>query len=140
MQVIPYLSFNGQCEEAFTLYARVLGGTLGTIFRYAGSPMANQVPDDWQDKVMHTGLKIGPMELNGADVAPPGYEPPTGFSLALQLTSTDDAERIFGELAANGTITVPLEQTFWAARFGMVVDRFGIPWMINCDGSGQAAI
>ena len=73
----------------------------------------------------------------GGDVAPDRYEEPKGFSLSLQITSTDDAERIFHALAKDGRVVVPLAQTFWATRFGMVVDRFGIPWLVNCEGADQ---
>ena len=135
MQMNPYLSFSGQCEAAFTCYERCFGGQLGAIFRYAGSPMASQVPEDWQDKVMHGSLTVGGQVLMGGDVVPAAYEAPKGFSLSLQITSTSEAERIFHELAKEGRVTVPLEKTFWAARFGMVVDRFGIPWLINCEES-----
>jgi PhnB protein len=75
----------------------------------------------------------------GADVATDHYEEPKGISLSLQIRSTADAERIFHNLAKNGRVVLPLEKTFWAARFGMVVDRFGIPWLINCEGSDQPA-
>src|SRR5262245_7076696 len=136
MQVNPYLSFDGQCEAAFRLYEQCLGGQLGEIFRYGGSPMAGGVPDDWHDKVMHASLKIGDVVLNGGDVAQ-GYEPPRGFSLAIHMENAADAERIFGELGKDGTIVMPLEKTFWAVRFGMLVDRFGIPWLINC---GEARV
>ena len=139
MQVNAYLSFNGQCEAAFKFYEQCLGGQLGAIFKYAGTPLAEQVPADWQDKIMHGSLTIGQQVLNGGDVAPDRYEAPKGFSLSLQITDTAEAERIFRALATDGTILVPLEKTFWAARFGMVVDRFGIPWMINCDGSEVTA-
>jgi PhnB protein len=135
MQMTPYLSFKGQCEAAFKFYEQCLGGQLGMIFRYAGSPMADQVPADWQDKVMHGSLTLGGQLLMGGDVAPDRYEEPRGFSLSLQITSTADAERIFRQLAEDGRVVMPLEQTFWAARFGMVVDRFGIPWLINCEGN-----
>lgn len=137
MQMNPYLSFKGQCEAAFTLYAQCLGGQLGTIFRYAGTPLAEQVPADWQDKVMHSSLTVGGQVLMGGDLAPDRYEEPRGFSLSLQITSTSEAERIFHELAKDGRVVVPLEKTFWAERFGMVVDRFGIPWLINCEESHQ---
>jgi PhnB protein len=139
MQVNPYLSFSGQCEAAFKFYEQCLGAQLGTIFRYAGTPLADQVPADWRDKVMHGSVTIGELVLMGGDVAPDRYEEPKGFSLSLQIKSTIEAERIFRELSKDGRVTVPLEQTFWAARFGMVVDRFGIPWLINCEGSEQPA-
>jgi PhnB protein len=139
MQINPYLSFNGQCEAAFKFYEQCLHGEIGAIFRYAGTPLAHQVPAEWQDKVMHVSLKVGEQVLFGGDVAPDHYVPPKGFSLSLQLKDPAEAERIFHELSKEGLVSVPLEQTFWAARFGMVVDRFGIPWLINCEGTAEAA-
>jgi PhnB protein len=138
MQVVPYLSFKGDCEAAFALYERCLGGTIGPIFRYGGSPMAGDAPPEWADKIMHASITIGDLLLMGADVVPPGYEAPRGMSLSLQLTSTADAERIFRDLADGGRVVMPLEKTFWAERFGMVVDRFGIPWLINCEGADSS--
>jgi len=137
MQMNPYLSFKGDCEEAFKLYEKCLGGQPGAIFRYAGSPMADSVPADWSDKIMHGSITIGDQTLMGADVTPDQYEEPKGFSLSLQIKSTADAERIFHELAKDGRVLMPLEKTFWAALFGMVIDRFGIPWLINCEESDQ---
>jgi PhnB protein len=137
MQVTPYLSFNGQCEAAFRCYEQCLGGQLGALFRYAGSPMADQVPADWQDKVMHGSLTVGEQVLMGGDVAPDRYEEPKGFSLSLQINSTTEAERIFQELGKDGKVAMPLGKTFWAERFGVLVDRFGIPWLINCEVSEQ---
>ena len=133
MQMDPYLSFKGDCEAAFRLYERCLGGQVGAIFRYGGSPMAGEVPADWADKVMHGTVTIGNRVLMGADVAPDRYEAPRGFSLSLQIASTAEAERVFHDLAEAGRIVMPLAETFWAARFGMLVDRFGIPWLINCE-------
>jgi PhnB protein len=133
MQINPYLSFNGHCEEAFTFYARCFGGHLGAIFRYAGSPLEAQAPAHWQDKVMHGSVTVGEQVLMGGDVAPDRYEQPKGFTLSIQITSTAEAERIFHELSQGGQVSIPLEQTFWAARFGVLVDRFGIPWQVNCE-------
>jgi PhnB protein len=137
MQMSPYLSFKGECEAAFKFYAQCLGAQLGPIFRYAGSPLADSVSADWSDKVMHGSVTIGDQVLMGADVAPDQYEEPKGFSLSLQIESTTDAERIFREMATGGRVVIPLEKTFWAARFGMVVDQFGIPWLINCEGADE---
>ena len=133
MKINPYVSFKGDCEAAFNFYERSLGGRLGPLFRYAGSPMADQVPPDWQDKVMHGSVIVGELQLMGADVMPLGYVEPKGFSLSLQMDNPAEAERIFDALSKDGSITLPLEKTFWAERFGMVVDRFGIPWLINCE-------
>ena len=135
----PYLSFKGDCEAAFNFYAQSLDGELGPTFRYGGSPFVNDVPADWSEKIMHGSVTIGDQVLMGADIAPDRYEEPKGFSLSLQITSTADAERIFDQLSKDGRIIVPLEKTFWAERFGMVVDRFGIPWLINCEKSIQAS-
>ena len=138
MQMTTYLSFKGQCEAAFTFYEQCLGARVGTLFRYAGSPLANDVPADWQDKVMHGSVTVGTQELMGGDIAPERYEEPKGFSLSLQLSDTAEAERIFDGLSAGGRVVMPLEKTFWAARFGMVVDRFGVPWLVNCDRADAA--
>jgi PhnB protein len=101
--------------------------------------MVDQVPADWQDKVMHGTLMIGDQVLMGGDVAPDRYEEPRGFSLSLQITSAMEAERLYHELRAGGRVVMPLEKTFWAERFGMVVDRFGIPWLINCEGTDSSS-
>lgn len=139
MQMNAYLSFKGGCEEAFRFYERCLGAQVGPIFRYGGSPAAEQAPAGWEEKVMHGSVTVGGQTLMGSDVTPDRYEAPKGFSLSLHPTSTVDAERIFRELAGGGSVLMPLEKTFWAERFGMLVDRFGIPWMINCEGAGSAA-
>jgi PhnB protein len=101
--------------------------------------MANAVPPEWADKVMHANLTIGEQLIQASDVLPAQYEEPKGFTLSLQIKSAADAERIFAELATNGTVRMPLEKTFWAERFGMVVDRFGVPWLINCEGADSAS-
>jgi PhnB protein len=134
MEMAPYLSFKGECEAAFTFYEKCFGGRRGEMFRYAGSPIADQVPANWADKIMHGSVTVGDKLLMGADVASERYEEPKGFSLALHLKSTAETERIFHELARNGKVVMPLEKTFWAERFGMLIDRFGIPWAINCEG------
>ena len=138
MQVNPYLSFKGQCEEAFRFYAQCLGGTLGPVFHYGGSPLAGEAPAGWQDRVMHGSVRIGDRVLAGADIVPARYEEPKGISLSIDLHDAAEAERIFGELAAGGRVLMPLAKTFWAERFGVVVDRFGIPWLINCEGPAPA--
>ena len=135
MEMTPYLSFKGDCEAAFKFYEQSLNAQPGPIFRYSGSPMAEQVPADWSDKIMHGSLTVGNQVLMGADVAPDQYQEPKGFSLSLQIKSVADAERIFRDLTNGGRVVMPLEKTFWAARFGVVLDRFGIQWLINCEGS-----
>src|SRR3954468_9348774 len=101
----PYLSFNGDCEAAFRFYEQCLDAkVIGEIFRYAGTPLAGQVPADWQSKVMHASLTIGDQVLMGGDVAPDQYERPKGFSLSLQIENTAQATRIFNLLARDGTV------------------------------------
>ena len=134
MKMNPYLSFKGDCEAAFMYYQQHLGGELGAVFRYGGSALSGNVPADWPDKIMHGSIIIGGQTLQAADVAPDQYETPQGFSLTLQIKSAADAERMFAALADGGQIRMPLEKTFWAERFGVVVDRFGVPWIINCEG------
>ncbi len=133
MKASTVLSFKGDCEAAFKFYEQHLGGQPGPIFRYAGSPMADSVPEEWGDKIMHGSIVVGDLLLMGSDVLMKQYEEPKGFSLSLQMSDTAEAERIYNALAPDGTVLMPLEKTFWAARFGSVVDRFGIPWLINCE-------
>ena len=95
--------------------------------------MADVVPEGWGSKIMHGSMRIGGKLLEGADVPPERYEPPKGFSLSVNVVSADEAERVFGKLGEGGAVRYPIAKTFWSERFGMVVDRFGIPWMINCE-------
>jgi PhnB protein len=137
-EVSAYLNFQGECEAAFKFYEQVLGARVGQIFRYAGTPLEATVPADWSDKVMHGSVTIGQQLLMGADVGPDRYEAPKGFSLSLSVESAADADRVFEELGKGGRVLLPLEKTFWAERFGMVVDRFAIPWMVSCESAEQA--
>lgn len=133
MQLNPYLTFNGQCEAAFKFYERCLGGKIEAMIPHAGTPVEQHVPPEWCKKILHARLTMGGEVLMGSDAPPDRYEEPKGFSVSLQIKDPADAERIFAALAENGVVRMPLQQTFWAARFGMLVDRFGTPWMINCD-------
>lgn len=132
MHVHPYLTFGGDCAEAIRFYAETLGGRIETMFTHAESPMANQNPA-WRDKIMHARLVVGDTVLMGSDRPPDDREPVSGFSVSLNVDRIADAERVFAALADRGEVRLPLQQTFWAVRFGMLVDRFGIPWMINCE-------
>lgn len=133
MQVNPYLMFNGHCEAAFRFYHQVLGGELGDMMTFAGSPAEAEVPAEFAHKIMHTQLTFGDWAIMGSDCSPEHYQVPQGISVSLQISDPDKAEHIFAALAEGGSIQMPLEKTFWAQRFGMATDKFGIPWMINCD-------
>ena len=136
MKIQPYLSFNGQCEAAFKYYAECLGGRIEAMFPFADTPAAEHVPSDSRHKIMHARLAVGDQVLMGSDCTPAHpYGGITGFSVSLNVASIDEAERIFNALKVNGTVQMPLAQTFWAARFGMVVDQFGVPWMVNCEAA-----
>jgi|ERR1043166_7349700 PhnB protein len=135
MQMNPYVTFNGQCEEAFKFYERSLGGKNQAMFTHAGTPVEAHVPAEWRNKILHASLRLGDAVLMGSDAPPERYAQPKGFSVSLQTKDTAEAERIFQALGENGTVQMPIQKTFWAARFGMLTDRFGIPWMINCEES-----
>ena len=133
MQMNPYLTFNGQCEAAFTFYEKCLGGKIEAMLPHKGTPAEAHTPPEWHDKIMHARLNVNGEVLMGSDAPPDHYKEPKGFSVSLQLKDPAESERIFNALAEGGKVGMPLQQTFWATRFGMLVDRFGIPWMINCD-------
>lgn len=136
MQLNPYLLFNGDCEAAFKFYEKRLSGRIESMLTHAGTPAEKQVPAEWRNKILHARMLVGDNVLMGSDAPPGRYETPKGFSVSIQLKDTKEGERIFRELAEGGQVTMPFEETFWAARFGMVVDRFGIPWMVNCERAG----
>jgi PhnB protein len=133
MELNTYLSFKGQCEAAFKFYERCLGGKIQMMMTYGQSPMAQQVPPEWHSKVMHVRMTVGENALMGGDPPADRYEEPKGFSVSFSVEKPADAERVFHALAEGGTVKMPIQETFWAQRFGMLVDRFGIPWMINCE-------
>jgi PhnB protein len=133
LEVSAYLSFKGDCEAAFKYYEEVLGAKLGLLFSYVNSPMADVVPEGWENKIMHGSVRIGEKLIEGADAPPERYEKPQGFSLSLNVATAEEAERLFEKLGNGGRVLYPIAKTFWSERFGMVVDRFGIPWMINCE-------
>jgi PhnB protein len=135
MQLNPYLTFNGQCEAAFKFYEQCLGGKIVMMMNHGESPMAEQTVEAWRDKILHAQLAIGDIVLMGSDSPPDYFEKPQGFSVNLQIEDVAEAERVFQALAESGTVRMPLQETFWAKRFGMFVDRFGTPWMINCSES-----
>jgi PhnB protein len=133
MQVNTYLFFNGQCEAAFKFYERCFGGKIEAMLTHAGSPAEAQTPPEWRDKIMHARLMVDGQALMGSDAPPGHFEKPQGFSVSLGITDPAEAERIFQTLAENGNVRMPLQKTFWAQKFGMLVDQFGIPWMVNCE-------
>ena len=135
MNVTPYLNFNGNCREAFEFYQKTLGGKIAGIFTFGEMPgPAEDCPAGSQDLIMHVRLELGTGNIMGSDCPPGmGYEKPQGISVSLHPTSVEEAERIYKALEEGGSVMMPLQQTFWAERFAMLTDRFGTPWMINCE-------
>lgn len=133
MQLNPYLSFNGQCETALKFYERVLGGKIAFIMTWGEMPGADQFPAETHKLILHATLSVGDKVLMGADSPPGRYQQPKGISVSIHPKDIDEGERIFNALSENGTVQMPFEKTFWSPGFGMCVDQFGIPWMINCE-------
>lgn len=133
MKLNPYLAFDGQCREAFQFYEKVLGGNIAFMQTIGESPMAAQMPPEAHGRVMHVTLHIGDQVLQGADAPPGQFTKPAGFCVAVHYEDVADGERVFRALAENGKVQMPFQPTFWAKGFGMLIDRFGIPWIVNAD-------
>ena len=138
MKLNPYFNFNGCCEAAFKFYARHLGAEITALMTFNDGPpeAAEQVPAEWRDKIMHASLTLDGHELMGTDGMCGGEASDTGISgahVVLHATEAVEAERIFAVLSEDGRVEMPMEQTFFARRFGMAVDRFGAPWMVLCE-------
>jgi PhnB protein len=128
MRLNTYVNFAGQCAEAFQYYERHLGGQVGMMMRHGQAPEQAPINSDWKDAVLHARITIGNTELLGADI--PGAEPMRSAYLTLSVDSDDEAERIYAALLDGGRELMPMEETFFASRFGQVRDRFGMNWMI----------
>ena len=135
MKVNVYLFFNGQCEEAFAQYAELFGTSPDYIQRYKDLPdhEDNPMPGDMLEKIMHMSLPLGDMCLMGSDSPPQFFEKPQGYSVSLNFTDVEQGRTMFEALAEGGQIKMPFEKTFWGPGFGACVDKFGTPWMINCN-------
>ncbi|MDA8457068.1 VOC family protein [Acidovorax sp. GBBC 3334] len=141
MQIEPYLFFDGNCEEALEFYARCLGGAVQSVQRYGGSPLEKQLPAHWCDKIMHATLEAPGGHRFMASDRMPGqpFGGHAGFSMSINCPSdAAHGERIFRGLSEGGMVTMPFTVTFWGAHFGTLVDRFGVGWMVNCDGANTA--
>jgi PhnB protein len=133
MELNPYLLFNGQCEAAFKFYEKVLRGKIVAMMPHEGTPAASHVPPEWLKKIIHARLVVGDKVLMGSDAPPDRYQETKGFSISVGVDTAAEAERIFHALSENGKVQMPMEKTFFAERFGMLADQFGVPWMIICE-------
>lgn len=130
MKITPYLNFAGQCREAMSFYQSVLGGKL-TLNAHKDTPSAEHVPPEMQNQIMHGELKAGDAVLLGSDAPMATANNFAGTYLSLHLDTPEDADRIFAALKDGGEVEMDLEETFWAKRFGMLRDRWGVKWMFN---------
>jgi PhnB protein len=128
MKLNTYVNFPGKCAEAFRFYEKHLGGTIGMMMTHGEAPDQSQVKPEWKDAVLHARISIGDTELMGADI--PEAQPMRSAYLTLSVESDREAERIFSALSEGGEVFMPLEETFFATRFGQLRDRFGLNWMI----------
>ena len=131
--VNAYLNFRGNCEEAFKTYEKILGGKIVAMMKAKGSPMEGQVPPDFLDKIMHARMTVGAAVIMGSDSPSNQSKPPQGFAVSIGVDTPAEADRIYAALAQGGKESMPIAETFWAHRFGMCTDRFGTPWMVNCE-------
>ena len=133
-----YLFFDGTCADAMRFYERVFQGKLELLQTYAESPAASDVAPDRSQRIMHARLVIDGRALLASDaVSEDPFEGIRGFALSMNYETIEEAQRVFAELGDGGTVQMPLQQTFWARAFGMLVDRFGTPWMVNVNAAGQ---
>ena len=129
-----YLSFNGNAAEALAFYAKSLGGKILFSMSFGESPMGKDTPDSHKNKVMHATFEARGKQLMASDL-PPGmaFDGYKGFSLSVQAKDVKEGEQLFNALSAGGKVTVPYAATFWSPGFGMLQDKFGVPWMVNVD-------
>ena len=133
-----YVFYQDTCEAAFNYYAKVLGGKIGAMMRAGDAPAEAQCAPGREKTIMHARMTLpGGAALIASDTPPEHFHKPQGFSVSLTLKDPVEAERKFAALLAGGSITMPFSKTFWAKGFGMGVDRFGIPWMVNCPAEGM---
>ena len=135
MKIVTSLSFRGQCREAFEFYARVLGGKVTAAFPYGEGPPEMQMDPKYKDWLMHCWLEVGDQALMGADMdepwAPNIGKPKNGFDVTLHTGDIEEARRWFDGLAEGGKVVMAFDKTFWSPGYGALVDRFGVPWMVN---------
>jgi PhnB protein len=134
MKLSPYLMFDGNCREAFTAYETILGGRIEAMMDHRGTPAEAHVPPEWLDKILHACLELDGQMLMASDAPPDRSDGPMrSVSVSVSVPEVAEAERIFAALSEGATIQMPMEETFWAPRFGMLRDRFGTNWMIGAE-------
>lgn len=132
MSVSVHLTFDGQCRKAMDTYCKLLGGEIVAVTTFGDTPDSGSVPADWQDKVIHATVTLGDITVAAADIPPERYQPASGFFMFADLDTPTEAKRVFDALADGGSVAMPFGETFWAKGFGVLTDRFGTPWEVNC--------
>jgi PhnB protein len=134
MDLNAYLMFDGTCAAAFKFYEKALGGKIVAMMTYGEMPGDHAaMSKDSKSRIAHARIKVGDMFLMASDCPPGRFEPAKGFNVNISVKDPAEADRLFGTLSEKGSITMPIQETFWAHRFGMLVDQFGTPWMVNCE-------
>ena len=136
MAIQPYLAFSdGNCEQALNFYRSVLGGEVTFMMRFGDSPMAKEIDPSWHGKIMHATYSLDGQQMMACDRPPhvPGPGGFCGFSLSVAYNDVASGEAVFIALGVGGLVTMPFAPTFWAKGFGMLIDRFGVSWMVNCE-------
>jgi PhnB protein len=128
-----YLNFNGHCEEAFKFYEKTLGGKILAMMTAKGTPMEKNVPPELLNRIMHARMMVGTTIIMGSDVPAAQFRQPQGFAVNVNVETPAEADRIYAALAQGGMEIMAIAETFWAHRFGMCVDKWGTPWMVNCE-------
>src|SRR5688572_6176489 len=132
--IVPYLSFNGNASEALAFYAKAFGGKIIFQQTFGESPMDKEVPGDVKNKIMHASFQAGGLSFMVSDSMPgQAVSGGTNMSLSLNFKAVADIDKTFAALSDGAQITMPLQDTFWGAKFGMLTDKFGINWMFNHD-------
>jgi len=132
--LIPYLNFDGNTAEALAFYEKALEGNVVFKQTFGDSPMGSKMPDSHKDRIMHATFQAGPFSFMASD-GPPGYEMKIGnnISLSLHFSDLDKIDRVYKALSEGGKAIMPMQETYWAKRFGMLIDKYGITWMFNMD-------
>jgi PhnB protein len=133
MKLNTYLTFNGNCEEALNFYEKALGAKRVMLMRYSDAPPGEQGCKEMSSKIMHGRITIGDNVIMASDAPPERFNGQSGFSINIGVDSPKEAERLFAALSEKAQVCMPIGETFWAERFGMLIDQFGVPWMVNCE-------
>ena len=133
MTINTYVHFNGNCEEALNFYAKALGMKIAFMLRYSEAPAGHDCGKELGAKIMHGRIVSGNNVIMASDCPPDRYEKPAGFGISVNVETPAEADTYFSALSDKATIVMPIGETFWAQRFGMLVDKFGVSWMVNCE-------